>query len=281
MPNLLWFICLAVIGIVTTACAIYIKRDVYKVSTLLVFFMFTASYTWIGEFVVLGLFDAYAYKTGIFDNIWAQNLLGHLILNTTLYPATAVVMVAFSLRYGWISFVAASFSLTEFVFVKLNLYEQHWWKYYMTPLVVFIFLSLTRKWFNKMEHGLSGATRSITFFFVALLIIHTPAPILLLMGKQFYQLNWLSDLVGDRYLTSIIIIFFYHLIEALILVLFICVLKKRFLWIFPVIISISVQYIFLKMDILVLKDGWEFVYTLFMYEAFITLFILVEKFTLK
>ena len=100
MPNVFWYICLAIIGVASAAYIIYKKRDVYKVSTLLIFYLFTASLTWIGEFTVLGLFNSYAYKTGVFADPWAQNLLGHLLINTTLYPSTAIVMVAYSLRYG-------------------------------------------------------------------------------------------------------------------------------------------------------------------------------------
>lgn len=281
MPNLIWYICLAAVCLASTAWAIYVKREVYKVSTLLVFFMLTASCTWIGEFIVLGLFDAYSYKTGVYDNVWAQNLLGHLILNTTLYPSTAIVMVAFSLRFGWIFCVAAFFSLLEFLFVKIHLYEQHWWNYYMTPIVVVIFLLLSKSWFNNIKNGCIGAIRILTFYFVAMLIIHSPAPILLLMGKQYYHLNFINRTFEDKYLSSIIIIFFYHLLEALFVVQLIRIKRKSYWWILPFIISISIQSMFAKLGILVLEDGWKLIYTLIIYEVCITLFILIENYTLK
>lgn len=184
MPNLFWYICLAIIGVGIAAYTIYKKRDIYKVSTLLVFYLFTASLTWIGEFTVLGLFNSYAYKTGLFVDPWAQNLLGHLLINTTLYPAAAIVMVAYSLRYGWMFSVAAFFTLLEYLFVNLRIYEQHWWRYYMTFIAVIIFLSIFHKWFARMNQRCYGLTRAITFFFVAMIIIHIPAPVLLLLGKQ-------------------------------------------------------------------------------------------------
>ena len=99
------------------------KRGIYKVSTLIVFYLCTASFTWICEFIVLGLFNAYAYKPSLFADIWAQNLLGHLILNTTLYPAAAIVMVTHTRRYTWISFCAVFFTLVEYLFVNLRIYE--------------------------------------------------------------------------------------------------------------------------------------------------------------
>lgn len=281
MKNILWYICLAIIGVCSAAYAIYKKRHIYKITTLLVFYIFAASLAWIGEFIVLGLFNSYAYKTGVLSDTWAQNLFGHLILNTTLYPAAAIVMVAFSFRYGWISFVAAFFTLIEYLFVKLGLYEQHWWRYYMTIITVVTILSIDNKWFVKITKRCHGSTRAITFYFVAMLIIHIPAPILLLLGKQYYRINLINNLFVNLYLSSIIIIFFYHLIEAFLLVLCTCILKKWYWKVMPFIISIVAQSLFVKMGILIIGNGWNLVYTLFFYEIFIAIFILIEKYTLK
>ncbi|MDP4183455.1 MAG: hypothetical protein Q8942_20495 [Bacillota bacterium] len=281
MKNILWYICLAIIGVGSAAYAIYAKRHVYKISTLLLFYLFAASLAWNGEFIVLGIFNSYAYKTGVFADIWAQNLLGHLLLNTTLYPAAATVMVAFSFRYGWISLVAVLFTAIEYLFVKQGLYEQHWWRYYMTIIAVVGILSIDNKWFAKINKGCYGITRDVTFFFVAMIIIHTPAPILLLLFKQYYHIDLINNLFGDLFLSSIIIIFFYHLIESFLLVLFTCILQKWYWKVMPFIISIVAQCVFAKMGILIMENGWNLVYTLIIYEIFIAAFILIEKYTLK
>lgn len=281
MTNLSWYVCLAVIGVVGAAYIIYKKRDIYKVSTLFVFYLFTASLTWIGEFSVLGLLNSYGYKTGVFTDPWAQNLLGHLIINSTLYPAAAIVMVAYSLRYGWIFTVATVFTLIEYLFVKLRIYEQHWWRYYMTFIAVIIFLVIFRKWFSKMNERRYGVTRAVTFYFVAMVIIHIPAPVLLLLGKQYYQMSLVNNLFKNLYLSSIIIIFFYHLLESFLLVLCTCIYKKWYWKLVPFIVSIAAQIIFAKMNILIIEDSWNLVYSLFIYEIFIALYILIEKYTLK
>jgi len=277
MQNLFWYIGLAIIGIVISAYTIYKKRETYKVSTFLVFYLYTASFTWICEFIVLGIFNSYSYKTGLFTDVWAQNLLGHLILNTTLYPAAAIVTVSQSRRYIWISFFAIFFTLIEYLFIQLGIYDQHWWRYYMTIITVVILISISSQWFDRINHGCSGLTRSITFYFVAMLLIHTPAPVLLLLGKQYYQIN----LTNNLYRSSIMAIFFYHLIEAFILVLFTCILKKWYWSLAPFIISIFAQIIFSKMGILIMKDSWSLTYTLLIYEIFIAIFIFTEKYTLK
>lgn len=281
MPNLSWYICLSLIGMGIAAYSIYTKRNIYKVSTLMVFFLFAAGITWIGEFIVLGLFNSYAYKPGLFADPWAENLLGHLILNATIYPSAAVVTVVYSLRFRGIALVSVLFILAEYLFLKLGLYEQHWWKFYMSAINIVVFLLISSCWFFKMNEKPYGLTRALTFYFVALLIIHTPAPILLLLGKQHYQIGFINNWASNFYLSSIIIVFIYHLVESFLLVLFVCVLNKWYWKIIPFIIPLVVQSTFVKTNILILDDEWKLIYTLIIYEIFIAGFILLEEFTLK
>lgn len=281
MSNIVWYVILAVIGVGVSAYSIYNKRNIYKVSTLITFYLFAAGITWIGEFIVLGLFNSYAYKTGIFIDPWAQNLLGHLILNTTLYPAISVVVAVYSLRFGGMCSITVIFLGLEYLFLKLGLYEQHWWRFYMTALTVLLLLIISKYWFAKLLRKPYGSTRMITFYFIALLIIHTPAPILLLLGKQHYQTGLSERLFKDFYLSSIVFIFFYHLVLSFIVVLLTCVLKKWYWKAMPFIFPVIVQSIFAKTGILRIDDGWKLIYTILIYEAFIALFILLEKTTLK
>lgn len=236
---------------------------------------------WVGEFTVLGLFNAFAYKTGLFADPWAQNLLGHLLLNTTIYPAAVVVMAAYSLKYGWISFVTVLFALLDYLFTKLGIYEHYWWRHYMTVIVVIVFLLIASKWFTRIRKGCRGLTRAVTLYFTALVIVHTPAPLLSLSGKQYYQIAFVNNWAGNLNLASITIIFFYHIVESLFLVVFTCVLRKWYWRLVPFIISIAVQSIFVRTNILIIKDDWNLIYTLVIYQIFIAIFILIEKHTLK
>ena len=277
MASIYWYCLLAIIGVGMAAFTIYKKRDIAKLSTFLVFFLFATCVTWIGEFIVLGLFNSYAYKTGIYTNPWAENLLGHLILNSTLYPGTAILVAAYSLGYGWISLITVIYLLVEYWFLKLGIYEHHWWKYYMTGLAIFIYQIITKVWFikmNKMQHGLF---RISTFYFVGFVLLHYPIPIILLLGKQYYNVNWVQDI----YLSSTMFIFAYQLVETLILVFFVCVLKKWFWKLVPFIIAFVGQSLLVNLNVLVFQDGWNLFYTMLVYFISIATFILIEKYTLN
>lgn len=281
MPNLFWYILVSAIGLGIGFYTIYMKKDVYPISTLIVFFLFSTGISWIGEFTILGLFNSYEYKTGVFTDIWAQNILGHKLLNSTFYPGVALLTATFSLRYYGISFIAVSFALIEYLFVKLGAYEQHWWRYYMTSIAVVIYLLITKYWFAKMLRKPHKITRAITFYFPAIVIIDFLPSILPLLGKQHYQIGWVYNLFGNLYRTSTMILFTYHLIESFFLVLFICILKKWYWRVVPFFIPFIAELLFAKTNILILEDGWNLAYTIFIDEIFIVLFVLLEKYSLR
>jgi hypothetical protein len=262
MPNIYWYCFLAIIGVGGAAFAIYQKRNVAKLSTFLVFFLFATCVTWIGEFVVLGLFNSYAYKTGIYTDPWAENLLGHLILNSTFYPGTAILVAAYSLGFLWIFLITVIYLLVEYLFLKLGIYEHHWWKYYMTGLCIFTYQILTKFWFSKINKiRRQGVLRISTFYFIGFVLLHYPIPIILLLGKGYYNVNW----VQDRYLSSTMFIFSYQLVETLALVFFVCVLKQWFWKLVPFIIAFVGQSILVNRQILVFQDGWNLFYTMLIY----------------
>lgn len=279
MINIAWYVILSIISFGIAVFAIYKKRDVYRVSTFLPFYLFSASIAWIGEFLVLGLFDSYAYKTGVFQDPWAQNLLAHLLLNTTMFPATSIVMVAYSLRYGYMALVSIIFFIVEYIFVKLGLYEHHWWRYYMSAINVIIFMLIARYWFYKMQKHPVGSTRTIVYYFIALIVVHTPAPILLLLGKQHFSIGFVDNIFGNFYRSSTLIAFTYHLIAPAVFAYFVCVRKKWYWKLMCFIFSITVYTLFSRMHILVVDNGWKFAYTLLIQQLCIAAFILLEKYT--
>lgn len=276
MSALFWFNCLAIIGVATASFTIYKKAHMTELSTWLVFYLFATSITWIGEFIVLGLFNSYAYKPGIFQNVWTENLTGHLILNSTLWPGIALMAVAYRFKYWGISLITTSYLLLEYLFLKLGIYEQHWWRYPMTAAAIIIYLVILKKWFPLMNNTRHGLLRFISLYFAAFVIIHTPAALLLLLGKQYYSVV----LPLDMYRSSIIFILFYNLTETLVVMLFLY-LDKWFCKLAPYIFSFSGQIFLYSRGILIIQDGWNLAYTLFLYAITLTLCLFMEKYTLQ
>lgn len=276
MSPLFWYNCLGAIGIAITAFTLYKKKNQTKLSTWLVFYLFATSLTWIGEFIVLGLFNSYAYKPCIFQNNWLENLTGHLILNSTLWPGTAILTVAYGLRYRGVLLITATFLLLEYLFLQWGIYEQHWWRYPMTAAAIILYLAILKKWFPLINNVPHRIIRSITLYFAAFVIIHLPAPLLLLYGKQYYSMN----LSLDMFRSSIIFILLYQLAETWVVIFFFC--RDKWFWkAVPYATSIAGQIYLANKSILIIQDDWNLHYTLLLYTITLTLCLLMEKYTLK
>lgn len=282
MANIIYYVLLCIIGVTISVIIIYKKRKTYPVSVLILFCLFATGISWNGEFAVLGLFNSYAYKTGVLADIWAQNLLGHILLNASLYPAIALITAVYSVDNLKIVFISAIFTAIEFLFAKLGIYEQHWWKYYMTFIGVFLYLSFLRLWFPRMIQKRYGWTRFFSFYMAAMVMLHFPTPVLTLLGKEHFQMEWVSRIFVDVYLSSIVLIFTYHLfVGSIILVLFVCMLKKWYWKITPFIVTLLAFTTFYLTGVLVLEDSWNLIYSILIDYVFIGLFILLEKYALK
>lgn len=281
MTSLQWYIGLTAISVAIAVYAIYKKRHIFKISTLVVFYLFSATITWFGEFLVLGIFDSYAYKPGLFPDQWAEDLLGHLLLNTSMFPAAAILTVTYSLSYRGIFLISAAFVLSEYLFVHLGIYEQHWWRYYMSGINTVAFLLIARSWFAKVKHPQHNIPRLFTCYFVAFILVHTPTPLLLLMEKQYYTMELIRNFIGNMYRTSIIIIFSYHMVEVALLILFVCVLDKWYWKVVPFVIACAGQSILAKIHILNFQNGWKLIYLLLLYFISLSAFMLIEKYALR
>ena len=134
--------------------------------------------------------------------------------------------------------------------MKLGIYEHHWWKNYMTGLAIFVYQILNKMWFIKLNKMPNELLRICTFYFVGFVLLHYPIPIILLLGKQYYNVYWAED----RYLSSTKFIFVYQLVESLFLVSFVCVLKKWYWKLGPFLIAFVGQTILVYSNILVFQE---------------------------
>lgn len=267
---------LALIGIIAALLTVYKKRNITETSTWLIFYLLATAITWLGEFIVLGLFDSYAYKPGLFQNPWAENLTGHLILNSTLWPGTALLVAGYRLKFRGILVITAGFLVLEVLFLRMDLYEHHWWRYFMTALAICFYLVLLKLWFLLMNRKRYGTVRFISLYLASFVILHLPTPLLLLYGKQYYAFGLPCDTVR----ASVIFILLYQLLETLIILFFL----SRKTWVgnlVPYILSMTGQIYLASQNILIIQEDWKLGYTLLLYALTLTLCLLMEKYTLK
>lgn len=254
MSNILWFYGVSIIGLGMTIFTLFKKRDFFTTSLV---FLLTVSLLTIGEFIVLTVFDAYAYKPGVFMDSFADNVVGYILGNYFIWVGAANLVVNFSLGNRWIFLISVAFMLIEILFLDLGIYEHHWWKTYMTGILVFLGLNITKKWVYKLNEKPyeKMILQYITFFLFALVFIHVPTHPLLLAGKLHYSVGWVENFYRDSILFGLP----YHAGMSAFYVFFCNILQNRLWKLAPIILFLVGDFILVYMNILMLLDNWSFV----------------------
>jgi hypothetical protein len=270
MSNSFWYICLIVISVGNTLFTMYKKRNIL---TLISCYFFATGIAFLGEEIVLIFLKAYKYKPEMLSNRHHDNLLGHVICNAGLLSSTAIIVVAFSLRYRWIFLMAVIYMLIEVLFLKLGIYIHHWWRTYITGITLFIYLSIVKIWFTKLKVQHNKLLRYITFYFISYAIT-VFSNFMLVSIFQKYYFSWGGS-------TSTPFHLFLFMGVSLIYMFFVFILQKWYWKLAPLAIICLIYIILLRMNILIFNVGWNLIYHLIVQAIGLTIIILLEKYTLK
>ena len=270
MAAIYWYCALGIIGVGMTIFIIYKKKNFYE---FISFFLFAMMIAFIGEMIVLLFFKSYSYKLGVYTDYYAENIFGHIVPNALLWPATALLVVAYSLRYRWIVLITVIFTLLDLLYVHLGIYQHNWWETWMTSVAVFIYCVLMKRWFVQLKSKRRGILRYIVFWFILLVTLKLPVTLLLLAGWQYTFVGWFENLYRDSGVFSV----FYNAALSFFCVFFICVLKKWYWKLVPFFIYFSFDAILLNRGILLFNDGWNIYYLMLVRAVCLILFIALEN----
>jgi hypothetical protein len=227
----------------------------------------------IGEMIVLLFLNGYSYKPGVFTDYYAESIFGHIVPNATLWPATALLVIAYPLCYRWILLITAIYTLLDILFINLGIYQHNWWKTWMTSVAIFSYCVLMKTWFIQLKNRRSGILRYITFWFILLVILKLPVSLLLFFGMQNTIIGWFENIYRDSGVFSV----FYNATLSFFCAFFICVLKKWYWKLVPFFIYFSCDAILLEKGILLFSGGWNIYYLMLVRSVCLTLFIALEN----
>jgi hypothetical protein len=250
------------------------KRDILRVS--LVFFL-VGSFLIIGEFIILTVFDAYAYKPGLFRDYFADDIAGYLLGNYFVWTGSAILVVTFSLGNRWIFLLSGVLMLIETVFLYLGIYEQHWWRTYFTGIIVILSLNLIKWWIAALDKWPYNFLRYITLYLIALIFIHLPSHLMLLIGKEHYIIGLVENLYRD----SILFVLPYHAVMTFFSIYFVCVLQKGIWNYAPIPLFLLSDFIITKLNILIFQDHWNLLYLIICRAVILFCFILYKRYVCK
>ncbi|WFA22497.1 hypothetical protein ERY13_07800 [Paenibacillus mucilaginosus] len=268
---MIWYYGLIVIGAIITGYTLFRKRNVVDLFT---YFLFTTAWTWVGEAVVLFVFNAYAYKPGLYPDPFAENIIGHIIANSAIWASTAIWVMIFQPTYLIIGLICLLFMLIEEMFLNAGVYTQYWWHTYMTGICSFVFLAAMKKWYIILKKTKRNSPRITVFWTIAWIILQTPTSVLMLFDKQFFRVNWVENIYRDSTLFSG---FLYHVLMAFIVIYFMFVPKNKYWKLAPFLILILADVILWSTGILIFYGDWKMIYLICIRAACLLYIYMLEK----
>lgn len=275
MYNIYWYYGLAFIGL---GIAVYTMEKKKNIGDLLSFILMSITASFLGEYFILGVFNGYNYKTGVFPDYFADQILGHVLSNVGLWCTTSAFVGAFQLKHRWILLISVLYMAIEELFLRLNLYEHHWWRTYLTGIAAFIFFSVVKKWFFLLDQKRHGLIRRASFFLLAFIVIHTPICTLMELGKLFYRVGLDKT---NPYRDTTLFIYMFQLGAAATYTIFICILKKWYWKLVPIGIFLLADSILMHRGVLVFQGGFNLFYLFMIRTVFLVCYVLLEKYTFR
>lgn len=250
MKNAYYYIFLCIISTIFFIYSLVKKKD----KRLIAYYFFIAGLTYLLEYFTLVLFNGYDYYPGVLKNQYFDNILGAVCSDAFTIPMIAVFVAAFRLSFGKVILISVIITLVEILFVKIKIYEQHWWRYYYTLLGAIIVYYFGPIWFSMLKYKISAAVRFITLFLGNLLIQNSLVFIVSgILGMYFYKLQWFAN----PYRSHVAFASFYIILITLLFVSTV-VLKLKWYWASIAVLLPSITDIILfRMNVLVLSDKWN------------------------
>jgi hypothetical protein len=270
LPGFYWYLALAAVGLGVAAYTLCKSNEKAK---LICFYLFASLAADAGEILVMMVFRSYSYKLGIPGDYVLNNIVGHVIPNSTLWPATAILTAAFSLRFRWILLISVVYMMLDVLFIRLGLYEHNWWKTYMTGIAILVYCLGLKKWFYKMEDTRFRFLRYLTFSSILSVIILLPSITLLVTGR--IQSN--SGLYQNQYRDGVVFLFLLNTSLSFISTYFICVLQGWYWKAVPFVIYGASNAILYTKGVIHVSGGWSVYCTILVNAICILAFIALER----
>ena len=252
--NTIWYILL---GLLSAGLFIYSfvksKRRLFD----LAFLQAVIGSSYIAEILIKVLFDAYVYKPKIHSNAYIDDLVGNMFSQHLSLPSAALLIAVLQLRWYWFIVFSGIFSAIEVLFLYLNIYELRWWRVWYTGGVLLVYFFVIKYWRKIL---LSSYSRILHYCTVFLHMVGA----LFLLGAFFVPTGFVWFRLGIFPIDEKDMIVTYNLFVAVLIsyMLVFRILKAGFIWnIIGVAVLYGVEYIMLKSGILLVKDGWFFIYT--------------------
>lgn len=254
--NTIWYVFLGIIAIITMVFTLY--KSVNRK------FIIGFSFAVLGvmlyvEFTLVTILNAYSYFPKISSKQFLDSVIGNYF-SQFLLVATAILIIVYKIPTIWNFIIVGIYCFIEEFFLKLGVYQHHWYKTWHTFIIVLLLFWVAKKWYNNMSgfpnrfiyylslftgaNALFSITIMIYFYAFSIEVINLPN-----VFTEFLK-NQILFIIALRSIMILIMIILYQL-------------KLKWVWRGTVFVFLFIiQYFLIKTGIITIKDGWFWTVTL-------------------
>jgi hypothetical protein len=188
-----------------------------------------------------------------------DTMMGNVV-SQTFISSFALVIVVFDLNYFWFIIFSIVLSLIEVLFKNLGIYEQYWYKTWITALGLIGYFWIIKKWYKKVIHSPTRLTQQAALF-LSTFSVYSPCIewTLRILGIYQFKIHFLSDPDAIRNHINDYVVYIFFVLN------FIIVLYKsklKFIWqILGIAMIYLINDVLVTLDLLYIKTNWFLIYS--------------------
>ncbi|WP_033829699.1 hypothetical protein [Bacillus andreraoultii] len=250
-PNYVWYFLLIGISLFVLMITLMKHKDKKR---LLQTYFFITGLAYIVDYIVLVLLDAYYYKPLLVNSYWFDNILGSIVSQGITIPTSAVAIAEFHFRLTNILMITLSILGIEWFFLNMDLYEHHWWKIWITGILLPICFYIAKGWYQLLKRP-GPFVKFFTMYLTIAVYINTLHFILLfLFSVPTYSVHWFNDPIRDSLTFNALYIFCFSFFFT-----FLISFKFQWRWI-TAILSIKILFDFLCIKYNLLMNSYSTIF---------------------
>lgn len=262
-PNYVWYFLLFGLSLIVLIFTLIKHKDKKR---LLQTYFFISGLAYILDYLVLVILNAYQYKPLLLKSYWLDNIIGAIASQGITIPTAAVVAAGFHFRLAKILMVTLGILGIEWFFLKLDLYEHHWWRIWITGILLPICFYIAKGWYHLLKRP-GPFVKFFTMYLTIAVYINTLHFILfMLFSIPTYSIHWFEDPIRDSLAVNALYIFCF-----IFLFTFIIIYKFQWRWITGI-LGVKIIFDFLCIKYNLLTNGYSVIF-LFLVLHVATIFI--------
>lgn len=212
MPNIAWYLSFGFGSVLLFFFTLW-KSFIPRSKALLVYLSFSGL-AYILEYVIKVIFYSYNYYPHVFENRWYDSLFGAVISQGIIVPSIAMCIVAFRLNTLWVVGFCFLIMGVEELFLRLKIYEHHWWETIYTGILTFIGFNMA-KWWERLLVNRKPWMDMVNIYLILILFSNTVVYLLTSLFKgPLFHMGVFQDRLRDSTFIEALLIFIYSIVVS-------------------------------------------------------------------